>query len=368
MNDFDFEELDKAVSELATKNPDEHGEPVSVPALSRPAPTPAPRSTEEGRPVPPRQSLSVESDTTRSADIAAQPTHHGARLNDTRPRSRGSFMDIMPPTSRKMGARVGISIQPLSSPEDVTPDEQKPPETSPAHVPEQQEPARQSDRPDPVQQPRFGVEEAPEPPETPKSPEEEVKAASEVAWPDPLDFHGDDDEKAPAKDEKFLEPSDAQSPFLAEAKVEKRPLGAFSSFRPQPEQKPVDEPEPQPVEDELTPEADGTFTEPEAPAEPPEKPPTALEAHDAEPEKPGRPDMHSAAMMSIPKQYHTEAKSTDKTVRPIFDTKEYHPPLLDATAPEHHGGSMWSKLFIALVVLVLLGVAGYFAYIYVMQH
>ena len=82
-----------------------------------------------------------------------------------------------------------------------------------------------------------------------------------------------------------------------------------------------------------------------------------------------KPDLHSAAMMSIPKQYHTEEKSADTAKRPIFDTKEYHPPLLEATNHEHRGGgSMWSKLFIALVVLVLLGVGAYFAYLYVVQQ
>jgi hypothetical protein len=77
--------------------------------------------------------------------------------------------------------------------------------------------------------------------------------------------------------------------------------------------------------------------------------------------------MHSAAMMSIPQQYRTQDKSTDKTTRPIFDTKEYHPPLVEKAMNERRGSGMWTKLFIALVVLVLLAVGGYFVYIYVVH-
>lgn len=377
MNDFDFEELDKAVNQLATKTQDEHAdatEPASVAPAAQPvtvnsdAPKSAPAVAEAPAP-------STEPEPTRSVPTpAARPSHHSPRLTETRPRGRGAFMDIVPPaSSRKSGTRVGVSIQPLNKPEDIIPQE---PAKDPSKEPADDEPSKvavnlpikkpEQETPEPAEQ------EAPQPPEMPQPRDDESKPSSDVAWPDPLDFHGDD---MPGHGDKPAEPADTPSPFIAEAKVEKRPLGAFSNFRPQPEQEALaSKPEPEPVKDELTPERDGTFEEPaqpkpevEAEASKPPKAPTAAEAEHTE--EPSRPDMHSAAMMSIPKQYHTEAKTTDKTTRPIFDTKEYHPPLLEAAVGEHRGGgSMWGKLFIALVVLVLLGVAGYFAYLYVTQR
>src|SRR5438876_6801176 len=107
MNDFDFEELDKAVNDLATKTHDEHGgtDPVetpSTPVVVKPAvvrpddgtPTPTPTSSTPVEPIKPTLSP------TPAVDL---PKH--TRLSDTRPMSRGSFMDIVTPSTRKPGPR-----------------------------------------------------------------------------------------------------------------------------------------------------------------------------------------------------------------------------------------------------------------------
>lgn len=347
MNDFDFEELDKAVNDLAVKTHDEHGgsdsEPlvVSTPATTGPVEKPA---QPEAKPETPR---SAPQSTEASTIPVATPQKHPTRLSDTRPRSRGAFMDIVPPASRKPG-RSGVSIQPVSKPEDVIPEEPKKPE------PEVSAPTT-SDTPAPEQQPDI-----------PKPAAE--KEHEEVSWPDPLDFGADPKEKAEEA------PS---TPFLPEAKVEKRPLGAFSNFKPAAAEPKTEEDIPAPEmpkpQDELTPEKDGTFKEPEPEVSKPEKEEPKPEAAKPsekpdEPTAPEKPDLHGKAMMSIPQQYHTEAKPTDKATRPIFDTKEYHPPLAEDAGHEHRGGgSMWGKIFIAFVVVVLLAVAGYFAYIYFVQ-
>lgn len=351
MNDFDFEELDKAVNELATRTHEEHGgsdQPdqtatSSVPVIVKPAAIePAvmpPVATESSR-------KPVEPSKVASSPVVEPPQH--TRLSDIRPRSRGSFMDIVAPPARKPGGHVGLSIQPISKPEDVVP--QRPHETA-AKRPSEPVVHESLTPANPVKPESRPVETAPE--------------IDSISWPDPLDFN--DGAEVAAKDHKEPAPVEPTSPFLAEAKVEKRPLGAFSNFRPKPDSPPDDKsPEPQQeIKDELTPEADGIFKEP-VPAQhkQTDKAPTASEAKETPSEEPTKPDMHSAAMMAIPEQYHAQAKTVDKTVRPVFDTKEYHPPLLEATS-ERRGGSMWVKLFIALIVVALLGAAGYFVYLYV---
>ena len=393
MNDFDFEELDKAVTSLAAKTKTENNlpaasnpSPVTVtPAAHRTSPaaatnvtvsasTSTPPPTPRGDAGRPSQGVAAA---TPVSEPAVQPTvQHAKRLSTTPPKRRGAFMDIMAP-NKASTRRTGATLQPLSIPADSVP-QVSTPETP------QQEPAILSGpdkAPDgqPVEAknledhaPEIMTKEVlasePEPKTVPKNPEAHPSTA-EPAWHDPLDFQDLNDDKS--HKDKEDKPAPAQtSPFLPEAKVEKRPLGAFSSFEPK---QPVAVHEPgMPAnapdliaEDELTPEPTGTFKEPEV-----SKAPTM---HDAPKESPklddAKPDMHSQAMMSIPKQYHTEQKPVDTAKRPIFDTKEYHPPLLEAAAHDHRGGnSMWSKLFIALATLVLLGVAGYFAYLYFVQQ
>jgi hypothetical protein len=321
MNDFDFEELDKAVSNLATKTHDEHGGPdlKTVPAASSVPVTMESAQKQEQPEARVEAPRSVPRPTEPTAVPVATPQKRPIRLSDTKPRNRGAFMDIVPPASRKFGGRAGISIQPVSKPEDVVPEEPKTPEpevSEPVEVPKPEVLTSHPDTPKPV------TEEKPD----------------DVAWPDPLDFGTDQKEKAEEA---------PTTPFLAEAKVEKRPLGAFSNFKPaapEPKAEETQTPETPKPQDELTPEKDGTFKEPESAGPKAEKEeakqpkaPKAPEKSD-EPTEPEKPDVHGKAMMSIPQQYHTDAKPTDKATRPIFDTKEYHPPLVEATGHEHRGG------------------------------
>jgi len=361
MNDFDFEELDEAVNALASKTHEEHGGPepaAPVPVSS--GPVSAPLQPALSSPMAsPQQAWTALSEPTAETEVAepsskpeliATPQKR-IRLSDAHPR-RGAFMDIVPPTPRKLGIRGSISLQPVSKPEEHR-DEKAPPEP---------------EIPDTVE---LSIPDAlleSEPSAKPKPAPAPEKTDDDVAWPDPLDFQREE----PKKDDRSEE-SETPSPFLAEAKVEKRPLGAFSNFRATNEDRPAQgasDSEPTSVVDELTPGENGTFEEPKVMSKPEVKPEKFADAKEKElaPEVPPKPDMHSAAMMSIPQQYRTEAKSTDTATRPVFDIKEYHPPLLEAAVHDHGGGSMWGKLFIALVVLALLGVAAYFTYLYVIQR
>jgi hypothetical protein len=361
MNDFDFEELDKAVTNLASKTKTEHGadDPSTVSIIPAAAPQPPAQ--------PPEQATHPPKENSGASNIAVKPTHRSSRLPVTRPAQgrRGAFMDIVPPSPRKTAPRVGIVVQPVSKAEEIVPDkpDTKAPEAKPAeNVPN---PSSES-----------LIKQTPPPP-----PQSELEESNDVKWPDPLDLEVlTDSVSEPSKpDDSKSAASDAgATPFLSEAKVEKRPLGAYSNFKSAPETEKIWEEPTEPAKgtqttDELTPEQDGTFKEPKESApkdqkskesEVPEELSEKLTASDAS----DVPDLHKTAMMSIPKQYHTEKKDIDKATRPIFDTKEYHPPLTETALSEHRGGSMWGKLFIALIVVGLLAAAGYFVYIYVVQQ
>ena len=363
MNDFDFEELDKAVNSLAAKTHEEHGGASNLQTPNEPAKPIVPITPVPPKPHPEPQKVTVEPKESPSSP----PVPQLSRPTGSRATRRGAFMDIVPPSPRKTPSRVAPTLQPASTPEDVKPEPLSTPPESP--------------KPEPEITPVDLHKAEPTPdvlPELDKSEPVEARAEKndDVRWPDPLDFHVD----SILEDQPEEKPVQT-SPFLAEAKVEKRPLGAFSMYKPEEPPEPRIESSEPPVVDELTPDADGTFSQPDTSTEPesaeskdepavaskePDNPePKAV--HKPEPEtEPTKPDMHSAAMMSIPQQYRTENKPTDKAKRPIFDTKEYHPPLLEAAVHDHHGGSMWSKLFIALVAFVLLGVAGYFVYLFVL--
>ncbi len=352
MNDFDFDELDKAVSSLADKTVQDHGQltgdlqvtsgPIA-PALRRAAPVPAVADSHADEPkASPAPEPVVEPSSPAPTVTVPTPVSQPARLPAMRSvTNRRGFMDIVPPAARKPVSRTSVVVQPVSKPEDIVPDAASEPESKPA-----------DDLP-------MVIESQPK--------------TNEVKWPDPLDFANRQPDPTP---EPPAEPAPSTTPFIPEAKVEKRPLGAYSNFKPaEPAPEPTlaensKPPENPPISDELTPGQDGTFKEPsaptlEAPAATDHTPVDADKPADKpQPIEPEAPDMHSAAMMSIPKQYHTPDKPADKTLRPVFDTKEYHPPLLDKAMSEHRGMGMWPKLFIALVILALLAVGGYFVYLY----
>lgn len=371
MNDFDFEELDKAVNALATKTHEEHGGPEPVveqpkPMIDTPPARSALQSERKTEPEPVAGELAPQPSVTPTTPPPPEPrptTPPKHRLTDARPRGRGAFMDIVPPAPRKAPTRVGVSVQPVSKIEEIVPeplqDEPKPPEAAPVmseHVP------APSSLTDPDVSERHTESSHPEP-----MPKSGSAQGDDISWPDPLDF-GPAAEPEKEPEQKTQEPDKATeptSPFLAEAKVEKRPLGAFSHFKPVDAQPPAEEPKDpvgSAVVEEPMPEPDHPHKEPQKAPLPPK------EGEEKSETEPSKPDLHSAAMMSIPDQYRAEPKSTDKTPRPVYDTKEYHPPLLEAAAHEHRGGSsMWGKLFIALVVLALLAAAGYFVYLYLLQ-
>jgi hypothetical protein len=204
--------------------------------------------------------------------------------------------------------------------------------------------------------------------------------------------------KPESKGEQF-ENHDMSPPlFLSGTKVEKRPLGAFSSFTKNdesPSEKEVIEPdvsaeklfsvdEKKPVAFgdpgirttstiDLPPELDqhvvaveagdiGAIDENDRPDTPPAYPPDLEDK--TKKSQPERPIAHQAAIsasQSIPAQYKAKHTEPDMTTRPIFDTKQYHQPLAAHATKPKRTSWFWAVLVIVLLAVGAgLGVGAYF--------
>ncbi|MDB5161744.1 MAG: hypothetical protein JWM52_252 [Candidatus Saccharibacteria bacterium] len=198
-----------------------------------------------------------------------------------------------------------------------------------------------------------------------REPEPAPERDTSTDWPDPLDFHGFTDEE-PKKDEptnepeSTEEPSDGEtqpleSPFLTDAKVEKRPLGAFSDNEPTPtisdelakaEDTPTDEPEllleasDEPLL-EATNEPEERKEEDTGESEAPE----VTEATVTETETPAPKEDIPTGPTSITQQYKEQPSTTSQPSGAIYDTEAYHQPLA-YPAKKKSGG---------LVILWILG-------------
>jgi len=182
-------------------------------------------------------------------------------------------------------------------------------------------------------------------------------------WPDPLDFHGFTEEpavEAPVINTPSVEAPAAplESPFLNDAKVEKRPLGAFSYHGPSGPSTPrgeralIEAPEPEllleAVNDE--PVEETVVSEPEASAPVIETPaPTPIE------EAPTGP-------ISITQQYKEQPSTADQPSGAIFDTEAYHQPLTHG--PKRKSGAL-VVVWIAALILVGAG-AGAAVYFFIL--
>lgn len=268
MQDFDFDEIDRAVSSSIKPTPKTDDNSVSV-NVSRPQP-------------------------------AVQDTPPAAR------RSSGRFMDVVHPSSDMRSA--------------------SPPERS-----------------------------APRAPEPPKTDNEPPKVHTD--WPDPLDFHGfkDDEPKSDPEpvETKADEPTKPlESPFLSDAKVEKRPLGAFSTNDapeelPTPEEKAPEPPKPakEPEEELLLEASDEELLPAETETKEAEEPEAV-----AEPEPTPAPEDEPIGPTSITQQYKEQPSTTDQPSGAIFDTEAYHQPL--AHPEKKKSGAL---IIVWIVALILLG-------------
>lgn len=384
MKELDFDELDRAVSSLMSGVPktdttppddgiktltitptlDAAGNPSTPPSFSVPSaavPAPSPSA-----PAP----VATEADS-NTVSRGVQLTERSSLAN----RRSGRFMDVVHSSSdmtrstpARPISRQGVTLVP------ATPAQDEPAEVNAA---------------DDITSPT---------PVAPAPTEVESSTPTAHEWPDPLDIFSDEQQSEPAPafseelnvdtvaDPEVLEEapeiapveevSDNQqeplvTPFLADAKVEKRPLGGVSGEPASVEanvaiaeaaadpivETPAPELElPEELQDKLVAiEAGLHLEEPEAmPVT--TVPIVAAPAADVQPAAPSGP-------ISIPQQYREEPATGDQTNGSIYDTANYHKPL-DHPAKKKSG---WLWIVWVLGLLILGGAGGAAAYLYLLK-
>lgn len=296
---------------------------------------------------------------------------------------RGKFMDVVRPGTTKpeppihRRSREGIAIDPTRP---IVNDVSRP---VPSLAPQKETVTEASSLSD------VKAESTPIVSSTPAT--EQMPSADPVKedWPDPIAMAGYEESALPAKTSEPEQKPDTDtplvSPFLPDAKVEKRPLGGQSPIAL------LEEPEPETTkEEDATTSTNGAATA-QLPASPvgetplPEElsgdvvalesdasatlQPTTNEAsvapmqkEEPAPESPATTSVvtstpssmpvtqpPSTAAISIPQQYKEEPSTGDKDTGSIYDTDTYHQPL--AHPGKKKSGWMWVIWIILILVL-----------------
>lgn len=212
-------------------------------------------------------------------------------------------------------------------------------------------------------------------PSEPAQQEPERPAPATTDWPDPLDFHGFKDEAEveipkpePVVDNVDTSGTPLESPFLTDAKVEKRPLGAFSTNDTPTMSDQIDaenaaeieavEAEEVPLleapdEELLTAETETKDDSPVVSDVPAEEAKPEIEAPTEEVSKdeptPVVAIEEPTGPQSITQQYK-EQPSSNQTSGAIYDTEAYHQPLVH-TAKKKSG----ALVVIWILALILVG-------------
>ena len=373
MKELDFDELDKAVNSLMggvskSETPDQPKDNVldvsTQSTTSAAAPTPL---SEPHQPTSESDKAEPDRPTPPPAPRQPQPPT---------PKRRGRFMDVVPPSastkprtaSPPTPNRVGVTIAPRpeaeSSSEASTTAPSSPPPAAPQTLGPIKPDTAQQSWPDPLDlaKPENSSVESPE------APEQEPSQPAAPGAPAP---------PKPASD------AGSASPFLSNAKVEKRPLGSdlaekLASEADQlekvegetpviePNSKETDEPPAQPLQPELnndllsieSSELTDTVKPEQKPASPAQ--PAASEKASTPTPFDHRLADHGSAqeastaphMTSITQQYKEQASSGDQSHSAIYDTNGYPEPMA------HPAKKKASWLWIIWVLLLLVLGAG----------
>ena len=332
MTELDFDELDKAVSSLMAEN--------GTPDTAEQSPVEAPTAPAPSAPTPPV--------TTASPAV----------------RRRGQFMDVMHPSANMRPTNAPIkgqaaTITPLTMQASVTPDDNSTPSDTPT-IPTS----------DIAVEPVLPVEILATPLDVDNESEGEHVTSLEG-----------ESETSSAPHELVISEDPLSSPFLPDAKVEKRPLGTAailvepSTVGDAPEVVlPVDA-SAQPINDEVK------LVEPvaEVPIEPVSLPDelkedvVAVEANeviheDTTPDTPEQVSPSAVTTADVPsvggnivQQYEEQPSTGDQTNGAIYDTSTYHQPLDAKPAKKKSSALVW---VLWIVVLLIVGATAGAAWFY----
>lgn len=390
MSDFDFDELDKAVSNVLS---DKDSTPETVPQETAKSELRS-ENNAQLQPEPPAEPVLVSA----PAEPVAAPVEPPAPI--VKPRSsinrkppvfsakRSGVIDIMAPPSKRP-SHESMTLRPAGSAENNAPSEEEPSVSVPKRVPTEDAALRWPPKGDEPAQPTNSSEPAPkhegtaganiepdgsferfdslsrsgfdndkaakedQPKETTEQPSEVLGENDNMSLETPAPTP--EEPKTISENESEKEPASPQSPFLSDAKVEKRPLGAFSASQPESEAAEPSEPEtplavaetkPEPTETPLPEEEKKLDVGNEHLLEDGHE-------HETAPKAETNP-APATALDSIPQQYKIAAEQHDESAHKVFDTSEYHAPLQGHDTKAQRGGN---GLLIASIILLVLAVA-----------
>ncbi|HEX6258163.1 MAG TPA: hypothetical protein VFZ48_01640 [Candidatus Saccharimonadales bacterium] len=332
--------------------------PVASAASSAPSEQPKTFSTPPVAPLPPAKEVTSASLPMRQPEPSV-PMKAPERAMPPATRRSGRFMDVVHPSSDMGVAKT--APRPTQGPATQAP---QPITTAP-------------------EEPEFSFASEPAPVAPPK-PESETK------WGGSLNFLSRrKKEDEPPKEESQSSAAAPQqdaliSPFLSDAKVEKRPLGAFapgdmpvqSPDMPTQAERPVVDaqkaPEALPPElgQDLVAIEAGEIKSDDRPDTPPAYPPDepvqqpSVPQVPASPEKPPTPTVRQAmaatATASIPQQYKVKPAPEDTAPRSLFDADEYRQPLQPTTKKKRGAGTWITVILLLLLLGAAAGIAVYF--------
>lgn len=330
MTEFDFDELDRAVNNLMT----------DVDTSKR----------DEVFDDPAEKTVEIADTQTQSAPVATTPVI----AQPLAAKRRGRFMDVVHPSSDMNSSfapkRTGTPIQPAVSVPSTDEANASPTETSDSHVDIPQNESTLDTMND--------LSNFHEPQESATTGVDELTSESDMASEN--DVPADSQEFTGSSEQAPDLPQD--SPFLADAKVEKRPLGAPSDASEETDglyapltvesqtdlSQPVDEaPAIESTPQELSPEIMNIESSSMTDSEPEEHAASTVPAEQIL-------AVESTSPTDIVPQYTESATHNSEPSGAIYDTAAYHQPLEHVA--KKHGG--WGIVLWVLLLLIVGAVAG----------